>query len=56
MARALEIDEVQEKALLIPRLTGQIALEVAERTARHGRELLTALVLGMVDLAARFQT
>src|ERR1700730_19396860 len=55
MARALEIDEVHEKALLHSAASlVPIALAVADETGRvSGREMLTALVLGM-DLAARF--
>jgi 2-methylcitrate dehydratase PrpD len=55
MARALEIDEVHEKALLHSAASlVPIALAVADETGRvSGKELLTALVLGM-DLSARF--
>ena len=45
MARALELDDVHEKALLHPTVaTAPIALGIAERSPVDGRTLLTALV------------
>lgn len=55
MARALEIDEVHEKALLHSAASlVPVALAVADQAGQvSGKEFLTALVLGM-DLSARF--